>query len=327
MKGREKMAEQSINFYNEMKATAQKNYNNMSYWVELVQFLQSQFEYKGFEKDDPPPEFIEKCLITMGLVGIGKDENGRLLACKGSLSGDFDPYYRGTEFEGVYSTGTISGTRGVDIVVGWNNSLYAPDLDVLRIESILAETDISEKLNVLFSRLLRIPVVADSKEKAAIEECIKSLLKGDITALISSNLFREISDGKNLLNLIELSEIKDVDKLQYLVQYRENVMKRFYNRHGHSIQTTGKIAQQTTDEIHGMDSVSLVYPLNQLRFRKQMCKEVNEMFNRNWSVDFSETWKENNTDFQRDMNENKKDGEPNEIEPSGSVSNNSDDTE
>lgn len=326
MKGREKMAN-SINFYNNMKALEQKDYNNMSYWIELVVFLQSQFKYSGFEKSDPPPEFIEKCLITTGLVGIGKAPNGDLIACHGSLSGEPDYYYRGTQFEGVYSTGNISGTRGKDIVVGWNNSLYAPDLDVLRIESILAETDVSEKLNILFARLLRIPVVSDSKEKAALEESIKNLLNGNIAAFVSSNLFKEISEGKNLLNLIELSDVKEVDKLQYLVQYRENVMKRFYNRHGHSIQTTGKIAQQTTDEIHGMDSVSLVYPMNQLEFRKRMCEEVNEMFGRNWSVDFSDTWKENKEDFERDMTENGKDGEPHEPKESGSVSASDDDTE
>lgn len=306
----------SINWYDNMKAIEQKNYNNMSYWCELVEFLQSQFEYSGFEKDDPPPEFIEKCLITTGLVGFGKATDGKFIAACGGLSGDPDPYYIGTEFEGVYSTGNISGTRGKDIVVGWNNSLHCPDLDILRIESILAETDISEKLNLLFSRLLRIPVVHDSKEKKALEECIESLLKGDIKAFVSSNLFSEIAEGKNLLNLIELSDVKEVDKLQYLVQYRENVMKRFYNRHGHSIQTTGKIAQQTTDEIHGMDSVSLVYPMNQLKYRKQMCKEVNEMFGKNWTVKFSETWEENKDDFETG-------GENDETKQSTGVSDNS----
>ena len=44
----------------------------MSYWVELVQFLQSQFEYKGFEKGDPPPEFIEKCLMMLFIFNASK---------------------------------------------------------------------------------------------------------------------------------------------------------------------------------------------------------------------------------------------------------------
>ena len=63
----------SINFYDEMKAQARKNYNSTSYWFDMVQTLQSEFEYTGLDPvHDPPPEYIEKVLITMGVIGFKK---------------------------------------------------------------------------------------------------------------------------------------------------------------------------------------------------------------------------------------------------------------
>ena len=306
----------SINFYDNMKAIQRQNFNNVDHFCELVEVLQTKFKYNGMQDGDPPPEYIEKYLITTGLCGFGIcTESGRfegdLIACHGSLSGDYDPYYNGTQFEGVYSTGNISGVRGETVAVGFNNTLHAPDFDVLRTESILTSIDVSEGLNVLFSRLLKIPVVKDNKDKEAIETVIKSLLKGDFGAVVSKNLFSEMADGRTLLEMLELTDVKDVDHLQYLNQYRDNVMKRFYLRHGHSLQNTGKIAQQSSDEIHGLDSVSLIYVNNQLEERRKMCDEVNRIFGRKWSVDFSDIWKKNLEEFEErgeSENENEKSG-------------------
>ena len=320
---------ESINFYDNMRKAAQKNFNSSTYWADMVETLQSEFEYTGLDLEhDPPPEYIEKVLITEGIIGY-KRVNDDVIAARGSLDGDLDFYYRGTHFDGTYALGNIEGKRGIDIAVGFNNSLYLPDLDILRYESILTEIDVSEALNVLFSRLLKIPVVADQREKEAVTDLIKSLLKGEFGALTSKNLFAKIADGKNVLDVLELSDVDDIKNLQYLSQYRDNVLKRFYNRHGHSLQTTGKIAQQTTDEIHGMDSVSMIYALNKLKFRRQMCEEVNRICGRSWSVDFSEPWKINLRQFQQtvESNVNNEESEGINNETTGNTTSDNADTE
>lgn len=324
---------ESINFYDNMKKQAQKNFNASSYWVDMVQTLQSEFIYDNLDPvHDPPPEYIEKVLITTGVIGY-KRVNNDVIAAVGSLCGDPDYYYRGTEFEGAYALGTISGTRGVDIAIGFNNSLYAPDMDILRYESILTEIDVSEALNVLFARLLKVPIVGDQKQKEAITDVIKSLLKGELGAIVSKNLFAKMADGKTLIEFAELSDVDDIKNLQYLAQYRENVEKRFYNRHGHSLQTTGKIAQQTSDEIHGMDSVAMIYALNKLDFRRRMCKEVNEVCGRNWAVRFSEPWEINYKQFKQTVENgvenvgNNEESEGAKNEKSADISDSADDTE
>lgn len=317
----------SINFYDNMKAQAQKNFNSSFYWSEMVQTLQSEFEYKGLDPvHDPPAEYIEKVLITNGVIGY-KNVGDDVIAACGSLCGAPDYYYRGTEFNGVYALGDISGTRGKDVAIGFNNSLYMPDIDIVRYESVLTEIDTSEKLNVLFARLLRVPVVCDEKELDALKDVYNSILKGEFGAVTSKNLFRKFADGdKNAIDLLELTDVDTIKNLQYLAQYRDNVLKRFYNRHGHSLQTTGKIAQQTTDEIHGMDSVSMIYPLNKLKYRKLMCEEVNRVCGRSWEVDFSEAWKINRKQFEQTV-ENNVESEGKKNETGESISANSNNNE
>ena len=293
------MADKSINFYDNMRAQAQKNYNSGSYWLDMVETLQTEFEYRGLDPEkDPPPEYIEKVLITHGIIGY-KEIDGNVVACIGGRDGDPDYYYRGREFTGCYALGDVHGTIGKDVAIGYNNSMYSPDIDILRYESILTEIDVSEQLNVFYSRLLRVPVVGDQKEKEAITDVINALYKGECGALVSKNLFRNIADGKNIVDIIELTDPDTVKNLQYLAQYRDKVLQRFYTRHGHSLQTTGKVAQQTTDEIHGQDSVSMIYAVNKLEMRKRMCDDVNKLFGRSWSVDFSELWKVNLKQFEQ----------------------------
>ena len=69
-------------------------------------------------------------------------------------------------------------------------------------------------------------------------------------------------------------------------------MRRHFSRRGLSIKTPTKAAQQSTDEIHGMDSVSWFYPLNKLKARQDGVEMVNRIFGTSITVDFSEIWKQ-----------------------------------
>ena len=53
------------------------------------------------------------------------------------------------------------------------------------------------------------------------------------------------------------------------------------------VQTTSKLAQQTNAEMHGADSYAFLYPLNQLKTRRKMCDDINNMFGLSVSVSFN----------------------------------------
>lgn len=279
-----------FNPYEMMKAKAKKNYDETLHYMNLYNAVVSMFEYKGLP-DTLRPEFLEAMLITQGTAPIAKI-NGELYTGAGGYCGDvvnFVPV--NYQFTNV-GVGDFRGEVGKNIAVGWNNATASPDLALLQFSSILTEIDVSERLNVIFSRFLRIPKVADNKERKAIEDCVQSIMKGQFTAVVSDNIQEILSDTDKDNKFLDLVDVKEVDKLQYLNQYRDNVIKRFFQQYGQGMQSTAKLAQQTTDELHGNDCVSLILPKQKLYYRKKMCDDINSLFATDISVDFSECWKE-----------------------------------
>jgi hypothetical protein len=177
--------------------------------------------------------------------------------------------------------------------------MQAPDIDIYDTALALAEGRTSEDINIIFSRLLRIPIARNSKEKAIIDSAIKSIINGNIEAVSSEikSLETAINEGNSERQFLDLVDTKDVDKLQYLNQYMDNVLKRYMQRHGHAMQITAKLAQQTNAEMHGADDISMIYPLEQLKYRKRFIDDLNkyygEKYSFNASVEFGELLKNN----------------------------------
>ena len=285
----------------------QKDYRFMMYYMQMWEILMNQFEYKGLP-ETLPAEWIEGILASNGTCGIG-EKNGKLYATAGSYKGNLNGYLP-EEYVGVIPMkGNIDGdalssgeydVKGIPnktIVVAWNNTSMTPELELFDIASALCEGRTSEDINVIFSRLLRIPVVKDSKAKTVVESAIKAILEGKIEAVASSLKFDELLEQGNQLEFLDLADVKDVDKLQYLNQYMDNVLKRFMRRHGFSLNITNKLAQQTNAEMHGADDFSMIYPLIQLKYRKKFIDDLNKIFGEkygfNASVEFSELLKNN----------------------------------
>jgi hypothetical protein len=172
------------------------------------------------------------------------------------------------------------------------------------IAHLLGEISKSEALNVKYSRLLPIPKLNDEKDKSAFTDILKKLEDGELTAFVSKNvLAKEI--GCDSPEVFNLSDVKDVDKLQYLSRYYDDVIKRFFNFYGQALQNQNKSAQSISDELHGMDSVSFIIPLQMLNCRKALCQQINDIFGLDVDVEFSPAWQlEFDAFINRDMNEN-----------------------
>ena len=282
-----------MNFYEEMKAKYKKEFDSRNHFLNLLIVLISMFEWKNLP-DTIQPEILEKVLISDGTACFGKI-NGKIYTGFGSFTGEERNFIPpGYQFVNT-GIGDFQGIIGKDCEVCFNNSMRYPDLILFQYESILTEIDVSERCNVLFSRLLRIPRVKDTKEKTAIEDSVKDILNGNFNAVISENIQQTLlsdSETHPENRFFDLTEVSSVDKLQYLNQYRDNIIKRFFQMYGQGMQSTAKLAQQTTDELHGNDAVSMILPYDRLNQRKKFCERVNKMFNLNVSVDFSEPFKE-----------------------------------
>lgn len=277
-----------------------KNTNNyLRHLVTLFSLQCSQFVYDGLP-ETLPQEFIEYYLALNGTIAVGKVtglcDSSDIYLAMGAYNGNNNGYLPEEYTAAVTGLGEISGKWYGDnktIVVGKNNLMGAPEFDIPFTAEVLSQVDISEKVNVIFARLNRIPYADNDTEKQGIESAIKSIVEGDVYAVANRNVkskfdeFLEQSrvEGEKFLDLVDVDKING---LQYLNQYRDNIMKRFLSRRGYMVQTTSKLAQQTNSEIHGSDSYALLYPLEQLRERKKMVESINSLFGTSITVRFNE---------------------------------------
>lgn len=280
-----------FNPYEKMKSACKKNYADTIHFTELYNNIVSMFEYTGLP-ETLRPEFIENELITTGVCGV-TEIDGQLYTGPGSYCGEIRNYLP-VDFQ-ITVVGephnTVRGRVGEKFAVCWNNAMRAPDWDLLQFSNILTEIDVSERINVLFSRFMRIPKCRNAQEQKMTIDAIHAIIEGRQTAIVSkpySDILGETSGDDNFLDLVD---IREIDKLQYLNQYHDNVIKRYWQKYGQGLQSTSKLAQQTTDELHGNDSISMIYPLQRLHYRKIFVDDINRLFGTNITVEFAEPWK------------------------------------
>lgn len=307
--------------------------NYFRYLTELFELQIHQFEYEGLP-DTIPAEFLEMYMLINGTCAIGKPKGEQDIYCAiGSYNGDYNGYLPKEYTAAVIGMDEISGKwygKDKTIVVAKNNNMGIPEFDLPFTADVLNEIDISEKMNVIFTRFARIPFVENDKEKAQIDSAIKSIIRGDYTAIASRDFadsFEQYIEGaKEKEKFLDLVDVDKVNGLQYLNQYRDNVFKRFLCRRGYMIQTTSKLAQQTNAEMHGADSYAFLYPLNQLKEREKMCESINTLFGLNTSVKFNpileKVYQRYMTDpepeiVSRETNDEPKDPDPVDVDLSG----------
>lgn len=303
-----------MNFYDAMKPKYKKAFNEAVHWNNLFNVLLSRFEWDGLP-DNIPQEFLEGILITNGTVGLGKDLNGtdEYWAVPGSYNNEIVGYLP-THYTGTITNVRVDGKVGEDVVVGWNNSTLKPDLIIMQFASILAEIDVSENANVLFARDMRIPKVRDEKEKRAIVESIKNIRDGKLDAWVSDNIHAdELLNGIKEEPFLDLTDPDKIQLLQYLNQYRDNIIKRFFQIFGQKSQVTSKMAQMSVKEAGANDSLSMILTLDALKQREKFCEEANRVFGMNLSVKLTKCWE----DEVKEMDEEQ--GEPTQPESSESA--------
>ena len=261
-----------------------------SHFFEEQNFLTHMFTYDNLP-ESVEENFLEMYLVSNGTVGWTRDKKGDLVVIRGGRSGEIKRYGLGEDYLGTNNdpeTGSISFKVGVDGVVGYNNSTMSPDFDFQFLPYVLTEIEKSIIFNIRYARLAPIFEAADSKQKDAIEQLLNDIDDGKMVNVISEDLLKEIEGvGTKTYNL---TDVKEIDKLQYLIKAYEDMKRLFFTKYGLAEKGSGKMAQQTVDEVNGTTSSSFTLALNMLYYRRIMVEEVNDMFGTNIIVRFSPAW-------------------------------------
>lgn len=279
-------------FYDKMKAHAKKNWDRLMHWDKLFNILLTRFKYGGLP-DNIPQGFIEGILLCNGTVGFSKVK-GDLWAFPGAYCGHYHGYLP-TEYVGVLpDISPKQGKVGDTWEVVWNNLTRTPELLILQYADILSEIDVSERCNVRYARDMRIPKVGSERERQAVKDCINNIRNGNMDCVVSDNTMavKQYIEGVKEDPLLELTDVNDIDKLQYLNQYRDNIVKRFGQLYGFKTQVSSKMAQMTDDEVHSNDSLALILSDEALQCRQEGLDRVNALFGTNITCEFNECWQD-----------------------------------
>ena len=286
----------SNKFMKEMReAVAEQDYRVLVNLDELMQFDASMFEYDEVPEDMKEYfNLFELWLCTARCVAVGM-KDGKLIFARGDNGGGkINDYGLMEDFIGSTLNGkSVKWKIGTECVVFWNNKAMTPDFDLFTTAEALAETDVSIDDNILYSRFYPVPLVKDGKQKLQVEGVFDALAKGGKkTSVIDrpDDLGELFSTSSESIPVLNLTDVKNSDKIQYLTHAHDDIKRWFYTKYGQAVQGTGKQAQQSIEEIDGTTSVSFVYPLNKFYMRQKACEEMNAMFGTNMSVRFSPAW-------------------------------------
>lgn len=235
--------------------------------------------------------YLEIFRYCNGHVGIMKHEKHGIVCFPGTFAGELDAYGRGKEYVGTLLNGEpMSGKIGEDCIVIPNNFIYTNDFPMfVSFARRLSEVDTSLDLNVFYARLAPLIKVADQQTKEAVDKILNNILVGELKSIIQND-FEADMEGFKSIEVFNITDVKDVDKLQYLSKYHDDLLRRLYILGGHSMAGTQKMAQQSAYEVGQNDTIAMIYPMERLATLKEGVDKVNTLFGTSASVKFSEAW-------------------------------------
>lgn len=311
------MAELFIPRFSWMKTKFQNYLREDHYFDILLQSDLSMFTYDNLPAG-MDPVWIEKYLNIAGSIGITRtpetyvaellpdapEYKPKYSICPiPSRDGNVDQYGDGSHIAGSTATVSIEGDLGVDAVIIYNRDTRLPELDNMIDADALMQIDKSAAINVILSRIAPVFSCYNDKTRKALDSMLDEILDGKLKTIVSG-------DVKDLLKMagldggteiLEITHPEKIQYIQYLSQYYDVVIRRHYNRRGLSVRTGTKAAQQSSDEIHGLDAVSWIIPLAKLKSRKKGFEQFNALFGENVTVRFSEIWQQEYDAYQLRM--------------------------
>lgn len=301
-------------YFSTLKEKRQKAYRIESYDEVFTNTLISMFTYRG---DNVPEEileyqsFIDIYSMLDGACAIWKLTGDRCPNAQGDamegkwiitpvdFAGSPDAYGFGSDAICTVKSGVVckfeNWRENPDVAIIFNNSNYSPDMNIGRFSDMLAELEVSMKLNVLFARMYPMPVVSSGKIQKAVETAIDNMRTGKIaTVLDDDTLSKYVSDtaaNNTGIQTVNLTEVEKSQYIQYLAKFRDDLMRWFYSLYGMNSQGSSKMAQQTVDEVNQDNNASMILPHDMLRMRmKSLETQVNKKFGWDMEVSFSECW-------------------------------------
>ena len=161
-----------------------------------------------------------------------------------------------------------------------------------------ANVDDSQRCLVRNTKYTPMPVVESETIARQYEDALKRQQNGEeITVIVNpavSPVFRDAASQKENDRVLSIGDASMIEKMHFLSEYHAELKKRFGAMHGMCFKSSAKSAQESVDEIHGMDNFSLIIPYNMREEMRLFADKCARLWPGTWkgaeTVKFSELW-------------------------------------
>lgn len=292
-----------INWYAMLDEDIKKTITSKDYCAEFLEALAGMFVYQveGSDADkdlktleDNLNHFLEVWLRSRGMVAFTKDGDKIYFGCASFSGGTLDKY--GFTDKVIITTynGESKEYLTSDVVLIFNNALGCSEQTVYRYADKLTEIDISMDCAILGSRFNELLLVKNEKVLNQINKAVEDIKDGkpiviDGQDLLGSELMNSQREYKGV-EVLNITDVANSDKLQYLTHFHDDLMRTFYQKYGIDTNATGKMAQQSTEEIEGNVGRSFIVPNQNYNWRVKGLEAIKEKFGISINISWGESW-------------------------------------
>ena len=254
----------------ELRALRDKAKREMPYFEKSLERDSILFKWKSNTEGFKLPFRPELLLTIFGSIGYDKVHKCWVV---GEFNGIFDEY---GDYE-TYICHNLSTTHKQcynlknhdEVIVCGNTPLFRSYNDEREFYSYFkAETDKSIFCQLVNSRLSKAVVTDTDNKKKELEKAFENIHKG-LPVVFTTGLLES-------LETVDLTDPADIEKMQYLSSFYQNLEKREANDSGVDLESLDKRAQVSTEEINQYGDVTTLEYLVMWEMRQAFVEEMKE---------------------------------------------------
>lgn len=287
-----------INIYSALKEKVKSAITNSDYCNQLIVSLCGMFVY-GCKADEYLEEMLnhklELWLRVYGKVGFARDEDGVYFGRVAFTGGKLNKYGWLNEVD-IFTLDGKQHHFNLDtdnVVIMFNNGLGHGEWDALRYADKLTEIDKSWDCAVYNCRYSQMVLVKNDKVKKVIDSAIQSTADGKPIIISGQDLLGNdlIKNGDSKgVEVFNITDVTNSDKLQYLTHARDDLFRTYYQKYGIDTNSTGKMAQQSTEEIEGNVGRSFIIPNDNYNWRVKALDQIKKKLDLDITISWGESW-------------------------------------
>lgn len=264
-----------------------------SYFKYMMNKTIKMFKWNNLPDTLPPREL--ELVLQICRFGIFTKVKDDLFVFYGGLGGMPNEYYQPTQaivsnpylkFSKVLNLDDLIKDNG-DAVVGWNDSMHI-GLFALnnRYASLLAETDLTLKYQLVNMRFMNVLTADDDSTKESIKKMFKEVSDGTGFGIIVGKKFMSESN----IDKIEMRSQSSQMQLKDTIETKQYLMGSWLNELG--LNANYNMKREAINESEADLNEDSLLPMidDMLEHRKLLCENLNKKFGTNISVELSSSW-------------------------------------